>query len=97
VREIFEYYKALLHKEDLLEFAKGGLFKESIVNVYFKILEKANLVLQCSYNFHLATTRQWLDYYQTLTGGAPPQKIMYFNTNFIKRINNPANLKDCLN
>jgi len=51
VREIFEYYKALITKEDLFSFAKGELFKENIINVYFKILEKIHLVLQSSYNF----------------------------------------------
>lgn len=44
VREIFEYFNAIIHKEDLLEFAKGRLFRENIVNVYLKILEKVSMV-----------------------------------------------------
>jgi len=32
-----------------------------------------------------------------LTAGNAPQKIMYFNTNFVKRLNSPTYLKDCLN
>jgi len=31
-------------------FAEGKLFKESIVNVYLKILEKVNFVLQQTFN-----------------------------------------------
>jgi hypothetical protein len=42
VREIFEYFKAVVHKEDLLLFAQGKLFKECIINVYLKIHEKIN-------------------------------------------------------
>ena len=68
------------------------------MNVYFKILEKASLVLQGSYNFHRATTRNSADLYSaTLSGTASgiPQKIMFFNTNFSKRISTPEYLKDC--
>jgi hypothetical protein len=46
VREIFEYFKAIVHKDDLLDFAKGKLYRENIINVYFKILEKINLIRQ---------------------------------------------------
>jgi hypothetical protein len=40
IREIFELFKATIHKEDLLDFAKGRLFRDNIIIVYFKILEK---------------------------------------------------------
>ena len=55
VREIFEYYKALIHKDDLYDLAQGTLYKENIINVYFKILEKVHLVLQSSFNYQRAT------------------------------------------
>jgi hypothetical protein len=45
VREVFEYFKALIPKSDLVAFSKGTLFKENIINVYFKILEKVSNVL----------------------------------------------------
>lgn len=51
VREVFEYYNAIVHKEDLLEFSKGKLYRENIINVYLKILEKINLIRQSQYNF----------------------------------------------
>jgi len=44
IREIFEYYNAIVHKEDLLDFAKGKLYRDNIINVYLRILEKINLV-----------------------------------------------------
>lgn len=53
MREIFEYFKALIPKNDLLEFAKGKLFRENIINVYFKILEKINLVNLSYYNYQV--------------------------------------------
>lgn len=63
VREIFEYYNAILHKEDLLEFSKGRLYRENIVNVYLKILEKVSMIRQSSYNFSRATMRNSIDLY----------------------------------
>lgn len=51
VREIFNYMKAVLPKEDILAFHQGTLYTEGLINVYLRILEKANLVLQSQYNF----------------------------------------------
>lgn len=56
-RELFEYFKGLIKREDIISFAQGEYFKDNIINVYFKMLEKASLVLQGSFNFHRATTR----------------------------------------
>jgi hypothetical protein len=33
-----------LKKVDLLEFLRGNLYSEKIINIFFKILEKMNLV-----------------------------------------------------
>ena len=44
LREIFDYFQAVLRKRELLAFLKGTLYSEKIVNMYFKILEKMNLV-----------------------------------------------------
>jgi len=44
VREVFEYFKAMVSKEDLQMLDDGKLFKENVINLYFKILEKMNLV-----------------------------------------------------
>jgi hypothetical protein len=92
VREIFEYFKALISRDDLIAFAKGQLFKENIVNVYLKILEKASHLVHASYNYHRNS-------YMTPDGFEVdiPPKIMYFNTNFCKRLNSPEHMKDCVN
>lgn len=63
IRELYEYFKGLIKLEDIVAFAEGTYFKENLVNIYLKMLEKASLVLQGSYNFHKATTRQSLDPY----------------------------------
>ncbi|CDW88208.1 UNKNOWN [Stylonychia lemnae] len=96
IREVFEYYNAILHKEDLLEFSKGKLFRDNIINVYLKILEKINLVRQSQYNYQRATTRNSVDIYSQNTSQTP-QKILYFNTYFSRKLNNEAYVKDCLN
>ena len=44
VKEIFEYYKALITKDDLYKFATRELYKENIVNVYLKLLEKIHFL-----------------------------------------------------
>jgi hypothetical protein len=44
LREIFECLQSLLKKRALLAFLKGTLYSENIINMYFKILEKMNLV-----------------------------------------------------
>lgn len=44
LREVFEYFNAVLRKKELLGFLHGTLYSEKIINMYFKILEKMNLV-----------------------------------------------------
>ena len=44
LREIFEYFHAVMRKKELLGFLQGTLFSEKIINMYFKVLEKMNLV-----------------------------------------------------
>ena len=45
VREILQFYKQTIRAEDLIALAKGTLYSENLINCYFKILEKINLVL----------------------------------------------------
>lgn len=44
VREIFELYEATIKKEDIIAYTEGKLFKDTIVNLYLRILEKFNLI-----------------------------------------------------
>ena len=44
LKEIFDSLSAQINKDCLLAFHDGKLFSEKLVNVYFKILEKMNLV-----------------------------------------------------
>ena len=44
LREIFEYFHAVMRKRELLGFLRGTLYREKIINMYFKILEKMKLV-----------------------------------------------------
>ena len=93
VREVFEYFKAFVRREDLLEFAAGAYFREDIVNLYFKVLEKASLLRLSQYNYARATVRNSIDLYsQPLV----PQRIMYLSVGFARKLLNPAYLKDCL-
>ena len=44
LREIYETLTNSINKDSLLAFHDGKLFSERLINVYFKILEKMNLV-----------------------------------------------------
>ena len=46
LREIFEFYKTTVSADDLIALQEGTIATANIVNLYFKILEKINLVLQ---------------------------------------------------
>lgn len=51
LREIFDYLHAVMRKKELLDFLEGKLYSEKIINMYFKILEKMNLVQLSMDNF----------------------------------------------
>ena len=40
-----------LKKRDLIEFVSGNLFSEKMINLYFKLLEKMNLVMLSKDNY----------------------------------------------
>ncbi len=63
IREIFEYFKIKITKEDLISFANKTLYNDNIINVYLKILEKVNLVSRSSHNFRRATVRNTIELY----------------------------------
>jgi hypothetical protein len=45
LKEIYDVYKISLGSSDLIDLHKGRLSNESFIKVYFKILEKINLLL----------------------------------------------------
>ena len=49
--EIFNLLKRNLKKDDLVNLLNGTMFTERFVNVYFKILEKMNLVQLAKENY----------------------------------------------
>jgi len=64
--------------EDLKALADGTLFSELFMNLYFKILEKMNLVLTSAQNFQN----------QTPQGNDIPciDKVMYCTGNFMRKL-----------
>ena len=45
IKEVFTYLKNAVNPGDLVALQEGETCEESLINVYFKILEKINLVL----------------------------------------------------
>ena len=48
LKEIFELMRRTLKSEDLQALLDGTHFSEAFLNLYFKILEKMNLLLLCA-------------------------------------------------
>lgn len=99
LREVFESMHTTLKKRELLAFLKGTLYSEKIINMYFKILEKMNLVQLSMDNYQ----RQQQMMQETPDGGqrhsisshlllgSNTMKIQYLTTNFVRklRLQNP--------
>ena len=84
--------------DDLVDLQEGETSDESIVNVYFKILSKINLVLLRAQDF----LRSQITKDATTTGDAEPvvtQKVLYCNTSFIREFKNcvPHDYDDLMN
>jgi len=45
IREVFQYMQSMLSANDLVSLLEGETYEETLINVYFKILDKINLVL----------------------------------------------------
>mmetsp|Transcript_37355 Transcript_37355/g.27561 ORF Transcript_37355/g.27561 Transcript_37355/m.27561 type:complete len:134 (+) Transcript_37355:1285-1686(+) len=77
-----------------MKFYSGTLFKHNIINVYFKILEKINLVNQSYFNYQVsqenATTADGFNQYQ-------PYRILYFNTHFWDKLKADNMYNECQN
>lgn len=89
------YYEQNVTKNDLIDFAKGVYFKEGIINTYMRILEKMNQVMLASNDYQMEVVASRETYWNATTSGGP-QKIFYYNTNFIQQLNDPDMKTDCV-
>ena len=79
VKEILELYRQTLKAEDLVALMEGTLFSEAFVNLYFKILEKMNLVLVSAQTFQSKTPTGTSDIPQI-------DRVMYCTANFMRKL-----------
>ena len=91
LREIFEYFQAVIRKKDLIQFAKGKLYSEKIINLFFKILEKMNLVQLSMDNYQrqqqlLETPEGRNSVSSSVLLGTSTMKIQYLSTNFVRKL-----------
>ena len=85
IKEIFKYLESSLQSEDLVDLMRGETSKESLINIYFKILEKINLVLLKANDYLKAqSTAGAIGNIESLA----TQKVLYCNTNFIRELFN---------
>lgn len=92
LREIFEYFQKVMKKSDLLAFMQGTLFSEKILNMYFKILEKMNLVQLSMDNYQrqqqIQETPDGLrnSVSSNILLGTNTMKIQYLSTSFVRKL-----------
>lgn len=88
VRELLLMFQQTVRADDLIQLLQGTLFNENVLNLYYKILEKINLVLLTAYAYLKAKTPSG----ETEDGltEEPPlplcDKVLYLNSNFMRRV-----------
>lgn len=88
MREVFQFLQKAVTAGDLVALQEGETSEESLVNVYFKILEKINLVLLRANDFlKMQLTSGTV---QSPITAMAAQKVLFCNTNFIRDVKNCA-------
>jgi hypothetical protein len=81
-----------MRKKELRKFSLGKLFSEKIINMYFKILEKMNLVQLSMDNYQRqqqindTTPDGRTSISSNLLLGTNTMKIQYLTTNFVRKL-----------
>ena len=95
LREIFDFLQGAMTKADLAEFLSGKLYSEKIINMYFKVLEKMNLVQLSMDNYmRQQQVQETPDGYgnsrvsasSNLLVGSNTMKIQFMSTHFVKKL-----------
>jgi len=87
-----------MRKKELRKFSEGKLFSEKIINMYFKILEKMNLVQLSMDNYQRqqqigeSTPEGRNSVSSNLLLGTNTMKIQYLTTNFVRKLRMQNNL-----
>jgi len=74
--------------EDLQALEKGTLFKEELMTIYFKILEKVNQVTQMYCHYHFKRKKK-------PNPIVPREKLLFFTPSFTRNLENPHKIIDC--
>ena len=79
-----------MKKSELIGLLKGTLFSEKIINMYFKILEKMNLVQLSMDNYQRQQQQETPDGRNSISSnllmGTNTMKIQYMSTNFVRKL-----------
>jgi len=82
LKEVFKYLQNAVTAGDLVALQNGETSEESLINVYYKILEKINLVLLKANDF--LKVQQHTTGEQAQMHTLATQKVLFSNTNFIR-------------
>ena len=85
IREVLQFMLSVVTAGDLVALQEGETCEESLINVYFKVLEKINMVLLRSNDF---LKQQQNAQASNLT--VATQKVLFCNSNFIRDLKNCA-------
>lgn len=85
IREVLQFMQSQITQGDLVALQEGETCEENLINVYYKILQKVNLVL--------LRANEYIRQQQASGLGAQmvpleTQKVLYCNTNFLRELKN---------
>lgn len=86
IKEVFTFLKNAINPGDLVALQEGETCEENLINVYFKILEKINLVLLKANDFLKA--QQTAGENSEIIEALATQKVLFCNSNFIRELKN---------
>jgi len=86
IKEIFELFRITIKTEDIIALFNGTFLSENLVNLYFKILDKMNMVLLTAQNFQSQTPSG------NLADIPSCEKVMFCSGNFVRRMRKASTL-----
>ena len=90
IKEIFRSIQLEISSDDIVALQEGETSDENIINVYFKVLQKVNLVLHRANDYLKMQATAGANSNPNEITELATKKVLYCNTNFIRDLKNCA-------
>ena len=87
IREVLQFMTSSITSGDLYDLQQGELCDENLINVYFKTLEKINLLLLRA-NEYIKQQKTGVTTPQVQLDLVKTKKVLYCNSNFLRELKN---------